>query len=103
MSRPVLPNSGPSRAAESASLRHQLFDSSPDAAAAFSISLYSSSVTRKFMCLIFFGSLMRSSSRSLMPLDPRLAVVSAGTHKPLQEQDQANVHALREHCGPRAG
>jgi hypothetical protein len=38
-----------------------------------------------------------------MPLDHRSAVVSTGTHKPLQAKNQANVHALREHSGPRAG
>ena len=38
-----------------------------------------------------------------MLLDHRAAVVSAGTHKPLQAKDHGDVHALREHSGPRAG
>ena len=38
-----------------------------------------------------------------MLLDHRAAVVSAGTHKPLQAKDHGDVHALREHGGPRAG
>src|SRR6185436_13078182 len=103
MRRPVLPNSGPSLAAESASLRHQLFDSSPEAAAAFSIVRYSSSVTLKLMCRVRFVSLIAASSLVLVLLIAEIAALSVYTHKPLQRLDHANVHALREHRGPRAG
>src|SRR6185503_14749880 len=103
MRRPVLPNSGPSLAAGSASLRHQLFDSSPEATAAFSISLYSSSVTLKLMCRVRFVSLIAASSLVLVLLITEIAALSVYTHKPLQRLDHANVHALREHHGPRAG
>src|SRR6185503_19759612 len=76
MRRPVLPNSGPSLAAGSASLRHQLFDSSPEAAAAFSIVRYSSSVTLKLMCRVRFVSLIAASSLVLVLLIAEIAARS---------------------------
>ncbi len=39
----------------------------------------------------------------LLPCMRRSRAISVYTHKLLQMLDQANVHALREHDGPRAG
>src|SRR6185369_17300774 len=97
MRRPVFPNSGPSRAAVIASCRHQLFGSSPAAAAAFSIAPYSSSVSLKLTDLVRFASLISLSFRVYSVHTPACGSVASYTCKLLQRLDQADVYTLRRH------
>src|ERR1041384_292599 len=103
MRRPVLPNSGPSLAAESTSLRHQLFDSSPELAAAFSISLYSSSVTLKLTYLVRLASLIVLFPLSACRVSVLLDQCDRARLNCCKRWAKSRVHALREHSGPRAG
>src|ERR1700750_1013398 len=97
MRRPVFPNSGPSRAAVTASCRHQLLTSSPAAMAALSTCVCSSSVSLKLTDLVRFASLISLSFCMHSVHTPEGGSVPSYTRKALQMLDQADVYTLRRH------
>src|SRR6185369_15483116 len=97
MRRPVFPNSGPSRAAVSASCRHQLLTSPPAAMAALSTCVCSSSVSLKLTDLVRFASLIFLLLRVQVVHTAAYGNVASYTRKALQRLDQADVYTLRRH------
>src|ERR1051325_10127881 len=97
MRRPVFPTSGPSRAAVTASCRHQLLTSSPAAMAALSTCVCSSSVSLKLTDLVRFASLISLSFRVHTVHTPACGSVASYTHKLLQRLGQSDVYTLRRH------
>src|ERR1044071_1990508 len=96
MRRPVFPNSGPSRAAVTASCRHQMLTSSPVAMAALSTCVCSSSVSLKLTDLVRFASLISLSFRVHSVHTPACGSVASYTRKALRRLDQADVYTLRK-------